>query len=232
LHSSGGASRGGTRRVAGNGIGAGVCAGIDGARFGDQMIKERAIVNHCLAKVLRAGFASAMAEGDFMSGSVVVDHGGMIDGDVGGSLFEIGDRIAAHSHDSAKQLIGLSDGAGGVVHEMGLHAGPFVDEMSAIGRTQGAQVVGLHAVRAFRQFGFGAAAVPTFSDGTFVLRSELSAKARTASVARKQVRNKPDDDQQDNCDRNDLTGVQVREIHSLFPSDDSQKFLINHIKPK
>ena len=87
----------------------GLCScGLGASHLGlaDKLVKERPVMNHCLAQVFGAGVAAGVAESDFMPGAIAFDNKWMIHGDVRGTLFKIADRIATSGHDVAEELIG------------------------------------------------------------------------------------------------------------------------------
>src|SRR5260221_2459718 len=80
-----------------------------------QLLEQRVVVHHGLTQVLRRGLAA----GDRgVAGAVVLDDSGVLDGQMGGVLFEIGDRIAAGLHHVGDELVGLDYGPGWTVDQM------------------------------------------------------------------------------------------------------------------
>src|SRR6185369_2197190 len=107
-----------------------------GGRLVDQIIEQRAIMNHRLAKILGAGFAARMTQGDLMGGAIILHDLRVIDRKIGRALLEIHDRIAAALHHAAEQIVGMGDGRLGIVDELGLHLPPLIDIARALFRRQ------------------------------------------------------------------------------------------------
>jgi hypothetical protein len=89
-----------------------------------ELIEEGAVLNHGAAEVFGGGIVGIEADGDGVGGAVGVDDAGMVDGDVGGTLIEVGDGVAASIHERGDELIGLEDGSLGMVDEAGLNGLP------------------------------------------------------------------------------------------------------------
>ena len=77
-------------------------------------------MHHCLAQLLGLGPAALALDGEPVGLAVVVDKPRMVDRDVGRPLLEVADRVAAHLHDHADELVSLPDGALRVVDELSL----------------------------------------------------------------------------------------------------------------
>lgn len=105
-----------------------------------EFVEERAVLNHRGAKVFGGGLVGGEAGGYGVRGAVVLDDAGMVDGDVGGALLEVGDGIAAGLHERGDEFVGFGDGALGMIDEAGLHGLPVGHEAFALG---GAEVADL-----------------------------------------------------------------------------------------
>src|SRR5258708_3729616 len=96
-----------------------------------QLLEQRVVVHHGLTQVLRR----RLAAGDRgVAGAVVLDDSGVLDGQMGGVLFEIGDRIAAGLHHVGDELVGLDYGRGGTVDEVRLDPQPVGPILLALRR--------------------------------------------------------------------------------------------------
>jgi len=85
-------------------------------------------VHHRLTQVFSTGLAFPVPLGYFTRRAVIHDDIGVIDRDIGDALLEIAERIAARVHDLADDAVGLRDGTGRVVDELGLNAVPHLSK--------------------------------------------------------------------------------------------------------
>jgi hypothetical protein len=76
-------------------------------RFASQFRKQCAVVNHGLPEIFGVCESLRMAYGNVVAGSIMFNNEGMVDGNVGGPLFEVRNRISASSHYGLNELIGL-----------------------------------------------------------------------------------------------------------------------------
>src|ERR1700712_1920352 len=95
---------------------------------GEQGVEQRAVMHEGSAARLRAHLLTVSGMEDRVRGAVVLHHGRMIDGDVGGASVEVLDRIAALPHPLDPQPVRLTQGIIGIVDEVGLHAAPAQSE--------------------------------------------------------------------------------------------------------
>src|SRR6476620_9073947 len=63
-----------------------------------QLVEQRAVMDERLALGLGADLAVLLCQIDSVGGAVVLDDGRVVDGDVGGALLEIVDRLATFAH--------------------------------------------------------------------------------------------------------------------------------------
>jgi hypothetical protein len=75
-------------------------------------------VDHSFAHVFSAGLPAVVPESDFVRGTIVLNDDGMIDGNVGNPLLEVGHRISAGCHEFDHQLIGPGNRTLGVIYEL------------------------------------------------------------------------------------------------------------------
>jgi hypothetical protein len=64
-----------------------------------ELVEEGAVLEHGGAHVFGGDLGAGGALGDGVGRAVVFDDAGMVDGDVGGTLLEVGDGIAASVHE-------------------------------------------------------------------------------------------------------------------------------------
>src|SRR5262245_14413962 len=83
----------------------------------EQILEQGAIVDHRLAQVLRRRRAATVTLGNVARAPIVVDHGRVVDREVGRAPIEIADRIAACLHDFFDQRVGTRYRATRIVHE-------------------------------------------------------------------------------------------------------------------
>ena len=81
-------------------------------------------MDHRPAKGFGVGFASPMSEGDVMARAVVLHDHRVVHRKIGRALLEIADRIAAGTHDGAKQFVGARNRLLRVVDEIRLYSAP------------------------------------------------------------------------------------------------------------
>src|SRR5260370_27242996 len=115
------------------------------------MVKEEG-----LAKILCAGLASAMAQNDVVSGSIVADSIRIIDRDIVGALIELAHGIAARVHDIGDESIRFVHCAFGIINELLLNEGPLLGIPFALGRRQGAELKMGDALLPLGKHGFSA----------------------------------------------------------------------------
>jgi hypothetical protein len=71
-----------------------------------QLVEQRAVVDHGLAKIFGAGLASVMTESDVVSGTIVVDYNRVVDGDIVGAMYKVSHGITTGFHEFVEQLVG------------------------------------------------------------------------------------------------------------------------------
>ncbi len=149
-----------------------------------------------------------------MSRAIVFDHARVIDGDVGCTLFEIGDGIATSVHEGGDEVVGLDDSAARVVDEAGLHNLPLADEAVAFGRGEIMDVEAIDALLASREGGLGIAFGTTLEDGAVILRAKPGAQMFGLLFALvDNDGNYHSDDHDKSNDANDESGVIRVELH-------------------
>ena len=140
-------------------------------RLADQFLKERPVVNHCLAQLFGTGLPPRLAKRYFMAGSVILHDLWMIHGDIRCTLFKITYRIAARGHHVAQQLIGIRNGASRAVNEPRLDPLPGLYEARTIARCEGSDVETFDSFSALVELGFRMPLAPAFLHGAGILRS-------------------------------------------------------------
>ena len=119
-------------------------------------------MDHGAAQILGAGLAARMSRCDLVGDAVTADQAGVIDGEVGGALFEIGDWIAARLHHLGEEFIGLVDRRGRIVHELALHLHPALGEPLDLVAAERANIERLDPLLALAQLGLGLATTARF----------------------------------------------------------------------
>ena len=77
-------------------------------------------MHHGLAQVFCPGVAASMALHDDAGCAVILHHGRIGDGNIGGALLEVGHGITSRHHHAVHQRVGLADGHRRVVDEAAL----------------------------------------------------------------------------------------------------------------
>ena len=165
-----------------------------------ELVEEGAVLNHGGAEVFGGGLVAVEADGDGVGGAVGVDDAGMVDGDVGGPLIEVGYGIAASVHEGGDELIGFEDGSLRVVDETGLNGLPIGFGAFAFGGGEVAKVEVFDTRLAGLEMGLGAAFGTLLEDGTVVLGAEALAQL-CGGVATMVLVDRNGDDE-DESDRN------------------------------
>ena len=101
-------------------------------RFIDQIVEQRPIMDHCLTQVFGARLTARMTYRNGMSGAIIGDDFAVINRQVGCTLFEIADRIAACFHHIAQQHIGMADGTVGIIDDLALNTLSVTHEIVAL----------------------------------------------------------------------------------------------------
>jgi len=130
----------------------------------EQILEELAIVHHRPSQIFGRRGVSAMSIGDLARRAIVVDDASVVNGEIGGALVEVGDRIAARLHDFLDELVGACDGPSRIVDEHRLHAAPSLTEEVALIGLQRPDLQMLDALLSFDQLFFSALLVADFAD--------------------------------------------------------------------
>jgi hypothetical protein len=165
--------------------------------FSYEFSKQAAIVDHGLAQVFSAGAPGTAPLGDVVGGPVVGDDAGMLDGQVGGALLEIGHRVAAGGHDLSNQPVGVAYDPRRVVDEARLDALPGASRAFALSRLERADVELRDAFLPGLELGDGAPFVAALRNGMLVLRAEPLAQVLSLPAACGEPDHGADDDQRD-----------------------------------
>jgi hypothetical protein len=212
------------RAVVNCGIGIGETR-FGGARHADQIVEKGAVVNHGAAQLFSAGLSARVPQGDVMSGAVVLDYDGVVDGDVCCALLKIANRIAAGCHNVAEEPIRFSDRSCGSIDEMGLNAAPLIGKAIPLSRGERANGELMDALTALGQTSFGLGSAACLCNGAIVLRTELCAQPLGATAMEDGPDDESDYDDSDNGDsRNDFVGGERGHIHAITPQ---QKVNVN-----
>jgi hypothetical protein len=169
-----------------------------------EILEEGAVVDHRLSKIFRTRLAVLALLGDGVSGSIVLDHLGMIDRDVGRSLLEVADGVAASLHHFADQPVGFSDGPPRVVDELRLTRTPALRKLVALLWRKRSNLQALDSLLAVYQVLFGLATIALlFLHRAIVLRPELATQILGSSLLLIQPYRDTNDDQQRNYQTQD-----------------------------
>ena len=173
-----------------------------------ELIEEAAVVEHGGAQVFGGVLVAAGAEGYVVGRAVVFDDAGMIDGDVSGTLLEVGDGVAAGVHERCDELVGFDDGAFRVVDEAGLDGLPVGEVTVAFGGCEVANVELFYALFAGSEAGFGFAGGTVLEDGAVIFCAEALTKSGGCFAALADVDGDSDHyDQSDDNQGNDESRV-------------------------
>ncbi|PYM19957.1 MAG: hypothetical protein DMD81_02725 [Candidatus Rokuibacteriota bacterium] len=74
----------------------------------EQVLEEGAVMFHGLPQVFGLGGSFRVDHGDPVRRAIVMDHAGVIHGDVRDALLEVADGIAARFHQVAHEMIGFT----------------------------------------------------------------------------------------------------------------------------
>ncbi|RLM49090.1 hypothetical protein DVK02_18110, partial [Halobellus sp. Atlit-31R] len=99
----------------------------------EQLIEEHAVMHHRIAQLFSGGFAARIASGNELGSTVILYNRGVVDRNVGRTMFKIGHWISACRHELANQLIGLGDDASWIIDETGLQIYPRLTEPGSVG---------------------------------------------------------------------------------------------------
>src|SRR3954463_820218 len=90
----------------------------------EKLVEQRAVVNERLPLLLGAGIPGFIREMNGVSGSIVLNNRRMIDRDVGCTLIEIINRVAALMHHLHEKSVRVVQCTRGVVDECSLNVAP------------------------------------------------------------------------------------------------------------
>jgi hypothetical protein len=85
-------------------------------------------MNHHRSQILRRCLVFTNPQRNLMRRPLVLNHSGMVDRNVGGTLIEIGQGIAASLHYRAHQVVGLCDCTFRGINRARLHRLPAFEE--------------------------------------------------------------------------------------------------------
>src|ERR1019366_10675151 len=138
-------------------------------RLAGQILKERPVMNHCLAQVLRRGLSPRLAKRDFVGSTVILDYQRMVHRNICRPLFKFSYRIAAGRHHIAQKLVGFRYRTPGTVNEPPLELAPRLCEPRPVAWGERADVESLHTFRAPFEPGFRMPPAPAFHQGAGIL---------------------------------------------------------------
>jgi hypothetical protein len=141
-----------------------------------EFVEEGAVLEHGGAHVFGGDLGGGGALGDGVGGAVVIDDAGMVDRDVGGALFEVGDGVAAGLHEGGDEIVGLNDRAAGMVDEAGLDDLPVGEEALAFGGGKVTDVEVVDALFTRGEGGLGVAFGAALEDGAVILGTKAGAE--------------------------------------------------------
>ena len=108
-----------------------------------QLIEDGAVLDHGDAELFGGGFKLAWPKGNTVRDAVVFHDAGVGDGEIGGTLLEAGQGVAARLKKRVDQVVGFRNGGPGMVDEAGLDGVPFGDKAIPLG---GAKIANLQAI--------------------------------------------------------------------------------------
>jgi hypothetical protein len=149
--------------------------------------------------------------------AVIFDHGGVVDGDVVSALFEVSHGITARLHHFINQSVGGSDGALGIVDELGLKITPGLSVAVPIGWRKCAKRKFLSSLFTKFEDALGAADVAFAFQDSIVFRAKPLTQFLTSSFSRHQDGNR--DDGQDDNDQHGNQDCILIQAHLLDHSD-------------
>jgi hypothetical protein len=133
-------------------------------------------VNHAPAQVLGGGLFLRLANGDFVSCSVLFDNPAVVDGNLRGAIIEIGGRIASSRHHGSQELIRFHERTGRIVHEFRLDRAPRLLKPVAICRGKRPQVITLYPLFNLLELILSLEFISGFGQGAVIFRPEAGAK--------------------------------------------------------
>jgi hypothetical protein len=148
----------------------------------EEILKQLAIIDHRLSKVLGRGHAAAMTNRNLARGAVVLDDAAMMYRQIGGALIEVGYRIAARLHHLFDQSVGASHRAARIIDEHCLYVPPLLRERTALLGRERPNLQGVHSLLTPHQFILGATLIADLADGSRVLGPIQSAKILRAAT--------------------------------------------------
>src|SRR3954447_1104630 len=108
--------------------------------FLEQLVEEGPVMHHRLPQIFGRAVAGGRGPGEPVAFAVVLDDVGVVDGDVGGPLFEVVHRVAAIRHHLLDQHVRLAESAVRIVHEARLDALPLAEIALACAGREGPDV--------------------------------------------------------------------------------------------
>src|ERR1700720_599854 len=105
-----------------------------------QLLKQRAVMNHRRSQIFRTCSIVPNPESNLVRRPVILHHSGMVDGNVGRTLIEIGYGITTSFHQRGHQVIGFSDRPLWGIDEPRLYGPPLFRKTFAFHRVKIANV--------------------------------------------------------------------------------------------
>ena len=121
----------------------------------DELIEERPEVNHGLAEILGARLTAPMTNDNFAARSVVVQHSGVLDGEIVQPAIGILNRVTTCTHDFFDEAIRLIHGSPWVIDKSPLNRAPRLSKLVCFFLTQCPQRERLHASLPLQQLALG-----------------------------------------------------------------------------
>jgi hypothetical protein len=161
-----------------------------------ELVKKRAIVNHCLPHFFSAGFSLLSSHRERASGAVILNDHRMVNRQVVRTPIEVFERVAARSHHLVDELIGFAHGTIRVIHEARLNATPFAGERIGLILTELAEVETVDALGALPQHSVSTSGADGLN-GSFVLGSKVLTQVHLPAPARVSPDRKPEQHEND-----------------------------------
>src|SRR5580698_2402024 len=170
-------------------------------------------MHHGLAQVFGSGFAASMALHNGAGRAVILHHGGIGDGNIGGALLEFSHGITARGHHTVYERIGFADGHGGIVDKTALNQNPLLCKSIARSGRECLDREAVDALLAIDELHLGFGGVASLKDGAIILRTEMLLEVLASAFA------VDSDERGGDCDHsnNDYYGDQRSLIHGSSP---------------
>jgi len=140
-------------------------------------------VDHGFPQILGAGLATALAKGDRMRGTIVLDDDRVVHRNVGSALVKVHDGITAGFHELIYELIRSRNRALRIVHKLRLDRTPTVAEIGSHGRRERTKFKLFPALGAHREDALRTADLAFFADHSVVFGTEAFAQPLTPTFS-------------------------------------------------